>query len=122
MKTFKVIFLTIAIALIFISASFAQISLDECTSSGLKTDDAAIATGKQLVCGYTLHPDGTNACTLSLYDSASAASGTVLAKGIVAAGTADSAGAVLPFRVKAFNGVYADHTTCGGYIVYTRPQ
>lgn len=50
------------------------------TSSGLLTADTAVcATGSRMH-SIQLIPDGTNACSVVVYDNASAASGTVLAK------------------------------------------
>ena len=89
-------------------------------SSGLKTSDAIIATGVNRVNAVTLHSDGTNACSVVLYDNASAASGIVLAKvSIGAASLKTTEEVVFTNPVRASNGIYADVTGTGaGYIVY----
>lgn len=90
----------------------------KCLSSGLQTGDAAISARAANVCGIILIPDGTNACTLVLYNNPDDNSGTVLAKHTIAAGEAGTAGYLPPFEIPADIGIYADHTTCQGYIVY----
>lgn len=89
------------------------------TSSGRKTADAAIAARPCLLKSVILEGDGTNACNVTLYDNASAASGTVLAKVLLQASgptciVFDSAGGV-----EASNGIFADVTGTGAaYIVH----
>lgn len=53
------------------------------TSSGLKTADGVIASKSCVLHSLQVIADGTNAATAILYDNASAASGTVVAKIIV---------------------------------------
>lgn len=88
------------------------------TSSGLKSADAAIMAMPGKLCGVILLADGTNAATLIIYDNASAASGTVLAKLSVDAGTTESQ-IQLPIPVVCNNGIYCDvGGTDAAYIVY----
>lgn len=86
-------------------------------SSGLKTADAAIATGVNRVNAVTLLGDGTNAASLILYDN-TAASGTVLAK-VTQLATARLTHIIFENPVYAEKGIYADVTGTGAeYIVY----
>lgn len=87
-------------------------------SSGLKTADASIATGVNRINAVTLLGDGTNAASLILYDNASAASGTVLAK-VTQLATARLTHILFDNPVFAEKGIYADVTGTGAeYIVY----
>jgi len=90
-------------------------------SSGLKTADAAIAAGKAILAGAHIITNGTADVTLTLYDNASAASGTVIFKQVVT-GTDDSIPYTLPDGgVGAKNGIYADIAGTGAeYIVFYR--
>lgn len=89
-------------------------------SSGLKTADAAISTTRNRVNAVTLFSDGTNACSVILYDNASAASGTEVGKvSIGAASLKTTEHVVFENPVLCENGIYADVTGTGaGYIVY----
>jgi hypothetical protein len=87
-------------------------------SSGLKSADAAICTYKNRINAVTLITDGTNAASVVLYDNASAASGTVLAK-VTASGAQNTVHVIFDNPVLAQSGVYADVTGTGAeYIVY----
>lgn len=86
-------------------------------SSGLKTSDAAIASGKNRINAVTLITDGTNTASVVVYDEASA-TGTVLAK-VTAAGAQNTVHITFENPVKCEIGLYADVTGTGaGYIVY----
>ena len=89
-------------------------------SSGLQTADGAIAAGRNRVNGITLLSDGTNACSVILYDNATAASGTVLGKVSIGAASLKKTEHVLfENPVICENGIYADVTGTGAeYIVY----
>jgi len=89
-------------------------------SSGLKTADAVIATGRNRVNAITLFSDGTNACSVLVYDNASAASGTEVGKvSIGAASLKTTEHVIFENPVTCENGIYADVTGTGaGYIVY----
>lgn len=89
-------------------------------SSGLKSADGVICARPCIFYGVTLLTDGTNAGTIVLYDNASAASGTVVAK-------SKQTGAALMAThmcdvgvgVVCNAGIYADVTGTGAeYIVY----
>lgn len=87
-------------------------------SSGLKTANAVIASGKNRINSVTLITDGTNAGTIVIYDNASAASGTVLAK-VKCSGAGLVQHVVFENPVVAQDGIYADVTGTGAeYIVY----
>lgn len=87
-------------------------------SSGLKTADAVIAAGKNRINAITLLGDGTNAASVILYDNATAASGTVLAK-VTQLATGRLTHIIFENPVIADNGIYADVTGTGAeYIVY----
>jgi len=86
-------------------------------SSGLKTSDAVIATGRNRINAITLI-GGSTPSTVVVYDNASAASGTVLAK---ATQSTSMAVTHLLFEnpVVAEDGIYADVSGSGAeYIVY----
>lgn len=87
-------------------------------SSGLKTADGAIASGRNRINAITLIADGLNAASVVVYDNASAASGTVLGKvtALVGQGTVH---VIFENPVIAENGIYADVSgTNAGYLVY----
>jgi hypothetical protein len=87
-------------------------------TSGLKSADAVIATGRNRINAVTLIADGTNAANVVVYDNASAASGTVLAKVTAVAGQG-TVHVIFENPVTANDGIYADVTGTGaGYIVY----
>ena len=87
-------------------------------SSGLKTADAVIQTGRNRINAVTLLGDGTNAASLILYDNASAASGTVLAK-VTALAATRLTHILFENPVIAEDGIYADVSGTGAeYIVY----
>ncbi len=87
-------------------------------SSGLKTTDAAIATGRNRINAITLITDGTNTASVIVYDNASSASGTVLGKA-TAAGSQNTVHVLFENPVVAEDGIFADVTGTGAaYIVY----
>lgn len=88
-------------------------------TSGLKTSSAAIMTQRGYLCGAIILTDGDNDGTVTLYDNASAGSGTVLAK--LNLPGADLSGAVMfPLPVACANGVYCTIAGTGcNAIVYT---
>jgi hypothetical protein len=89
-------------------------------SSGIKSADAVIATGRNRVNAITLLSDGTNACSVVVYDNASAASGTAVGKvSIGAASLKKTEHVVFENPVLCEDGIYADVTGTGAeYIVY----
>lgn len=90
------------------------------TGSGRRTADAAVlATGGYLH-GIMLENDGTNASSVIIYDNASAASGTVLAKVMLPASSAVlTQYVVFNNPVSVLNGIYVDVTGTGAaYIAY----
>jgi hypothetical protein len=89
------------------------------TSSDLKSADAAISAIGGYVHGVTLIPDGTNACSIVIYDNATTNTGLVLVKLALPATT--TAPQVITFNnpVSANKGIFADVSGTGAnYIVY----
>ena len=74
--------------------------------SGEKTADGAIKAAGGLLHGILLCPDGTNAVTAILYDNATAASGTILAR-VITPGTASDLTSFYP-ALPFSNGLYLD--------------
>lgn len=89
-------------------------------SSGLKTADAVITPTRNRVNAITLFSDGTNACSVILYDNASAATGLEVGKvSIGAASLKTTEHVIFENPVLCENGIYADVTGTGaGYIVF----
>lgn len=87
-------------------------------SSGLKTADSVIQTGRNRINAITLLGDGTNAASIIVYDNASTASGVVLAK-ITARATDRFIHVLFENPVVAEEGIYADVSGTGAeYIIY----
>ena len=93
------------------------------TSSGSKTSDTAILAQPGKLTGVILNADGSNSATAVLYDSKSAASGTVLARLQVPSGSAHLfEDFTLLGGVVANNGIYLDISGTGAScIVYYQP-
>ena len=86
------------------------------TSSGEKTSSAAILAMPGALQTVVVTADGTNQATVILYDNASAASGTILARVIVDAGLVfESLHLTIP--VVALNGIYASISGTGAACV-----
>lgn len=90
--------------------------------SAEKTADAAITTSGGLFHGIAVITDATNSVTVSIYDNATAASGTeLIPTWIVTTSARDriQAYSINP-PVRYYNGVYVDITTSGTvtYMVY----
>lgn len=86
-------------------------------TSGLKTADAVITTGRNRINAITLI-GGSTASSVVVYDNATAASGTVLAKATQATNLVTTH-IVFENPIVAENGIYADVTGTGAeYIVY----
>lgn len=89
------------------------------TSSDLKSADAAISAVGGYVHAIVLIPDGTNACSLVIYDNATTNSGIVLAKLVLPATQTAPQVVALNNPISANKGIYADVTGTGAnYIVY----
>lgn len=73
-------------------------------SSDLKTENTAICATKAILGHVIIGTDGTNAATIIVYDSPSAASGKVLFKQIVPG--ADYAGGAINLNIVADTGIY----------------
>ena len=87
--------------------------------SAEKTAAAAITTTDGLFYGIAVITDGTNAVTVSIYDNASAASGTeLIPTWVVTSSSTDRAQAfgISPGAI-FYNGIYVDITT-GGTVTY----
>ena len=86
-------------------------------SSGLKTTDAIIAVGKNRINAVTLI-GGSTASSVIIYDNASSASGTVLAK-LTQATNLVTTSMIFTNPIYAENGIYADVSgTAAEYIVH----
>lgn len=90
------------------------------TSSGLLIADTAVRAQPSRLMGLSLIGDNTNACTVVVYDNATAASGTVLAKlSLPASGFPYIDLGCMPAGIVANNGLFADVTGTGAaFIVY----
>lgn len=88
------------------------------TSSGLKAASAVIHARSAVVTSVIAEGDGTNAATVIVYDNASAASGTVLAKAIVPSGVR-TIQLAFDSPIVASNGIYLSLAGTGaGAIVH----
>lgn len=94
-------------------------------SSGTKTASGVMMAGPGRLFGVLVQPDGTNAVTMTIYDNASAASGTKLTPTMTFAGDGglqEWKPAIEP--VDCFNGVYVEVSVAGAgtveYIAYTK--
>jgi hypothetical protein len=93
-------------------------------SSGVKTASAVISKYPCLVTDLAVYTDGTNAVTITLYNSSTATTSgkTVLAKSVVI-GASYAGGNFIPTPIVASEGVYMTLSGTGGStIVYTTPQ
>lgn len=89
--------------------------MEKSASSGLKTADGVIKASKGVLKGVCISA-GAAAGTLILYDHASAASGTVVAKIQTPINTSKE---VTGIQINCSNGIYADVTGAGvEFIVY----
>ncbi len=93
------------------------------TNSGSKTADGVICAIPCYLHGVVLQNDGTNASSVVVYDNASAASGTVIAKlALPASSTTLTHPLVFSHPVIANNGLYIDVTGTGCAVhVYYAP-
>jgi len=88
------------------------------SSSGLKSADAAIVAGPCRLMGIKLNPAAADS-TLVVYDNASAASGTAVAKASLKANAKGEVEWFGPQGIECRNGIYADVTGASAeYIVY----
>ena len=90
----------------------------QATSSGIKSADAIISSTGAYLVGVVLIPDGTNACSIVVYEG-TAASGVEVAK--LALGVTQTAPQQLLFNIpiSCNKGIYCDVTGTGAnYIVY----
>lgn len=112
----KRVFAILAVLLIACPAFAAPIG--GCNSSGLKTADAAIRTAPGWFCGAEIITNAASDAAITVYDNASAASGTVLFQGTVAA-AANFGGVTFPIPIRSVNGIYVDVSGTGAsYIIY----
>jgi len=104
----KTILLTV---LLFASYAHADYSFQAISST--KTADAVISDSSCFFKGMLVQPDGTNDVTITLYDNASAASGSKVIATMTFAGDGGPQALTIPVRIKCTNGIYADITTSG---------
>lgn len=88
-------------------------------SSGLKNADGIIKAAAGYLLGFTVNNDagGTNDAVAVLYDNASAASGTVVGKGVCDAVGQSSFSITFPNPIWCENGLYLDVTGTGCEVV-----
>lgn len=90
------------------------------TSSGLLSADAAVCATGSRVHSVVLIPDGTNACSVIVYDNASAASGLVLAKLVLpASSTAPQVLVHDSNPITADKGIFCDVSGTGAAYIVT---
>jgi hypothetical protein len=93
--------------------AFPALAFEGAQGSAVLTEDGAAATGANVyITALTVITDGTNNATVVLYDSASAASGTVIAE-LWVPGALISDRQVWTFPRKVSAGIYADLTGTG---------
>ena len=78
------------------------------------TADSAIVAKPCFFAGITVTPDGTNNVTVSIYDNASAGSGSKPLPTMTFAGNGGTQYLGPPHVVKMTNGIYVDVTVAGG--------
>ena len=113
--------LLIVVLFILLSAwpAFSQTAV---LSSGLTTSDWAVVTSSCLLYGVERITNAASDASVIVYDSASAASGTIAFKGTVSAAN-NFGGAMFPNPVEMFNGIYVDVSGTGAaYIIYWRKR
>ena len=87
-------------------------------SSGLKSADALIATGRNRINAIILNGDGTNAASVTIYDNTSA-SGKVVDKVTIGANHVHGDQHIFTNPILCENGIYADVTGTGAeYVVF----
>ena len=86
------------------------------TSSGEKTSSSAILAMPGALRSVSVTADNTNQATVIIYDNASAASGTILARIIVDAGLVYET-FIPPTPIVALNGLYASISGTGAACV-----
>ena len=111
----KKLLMVLAIVAMFLPVmAYAQ---DVCFPSGAKDADALIYTGKGTLCSLAITTDGTNQCSVILYDYLSAG-GTAMTPALTCPGPSTSAGPNTciwgNINIGAFTGIYADMTKAGG--------
>lgn len=94
-------------------------SIRPATSSGRLTADTAIRARPALLKSVILEGDGTNACSVTIYDNATAASGLVVAKVLLPASGAMFVEFESAHGIECNNGIFADVAGTGAaYIVH----
>lgn len=90
------------------------------TSSGLLSADAAVCATGSRVHSVTLISDGTNACSVVVYDNATSASGAVLAKLVLPASSGSPEFFVHDSNpISANKGIFVDVTGTGAAYIVT---
>jgi hypothetical protein len=114
----KKLFITVLAVLLIAGPAMA---LTGVKVSDEKAADAAITTTSGIFYGIIVATDGTNACTVSIYDNASAASGTELIPTTVVTSSATDRVQRIPISpgVRYYNGIYVDITLGAGSVGYT---
>lgn len=113
----KLIIILLALLLIVPSAYSAEPWSQQ---SAEKAIDAAITTTSGIFHGIIVATDGTNACTVSIYDNATAASGTeLIPTTVITSSATDRVQAIsISPAVRYYNGIYVDITLGAGAVGY----
>jgi hypothetical protein len=116
----RVALFTVFVLLATACLSYAQPSITS-RSSGLQTASAVIAAKPARLVDLSVYTAAAEV-TVTCYDNASAASGTIIAKAVVPA-LVKGGGDSKPVPVPAVKGIYCSMSGAGGtYIVYYDPQ
>lgn len=97
-----------------------SMAVSSCKSTGDKAvadSPVVVKASAGILRGFTAYTDGTNDVTVTAYDNASSAAGTILSKVIVHG--ADDSGGLIGIDVEAANGIVVTISGTGGHaIVY----
>ena len=114
--------LAVVIVLLVLLAPGLAFSAEQCYSSGTKTSSAAIATRAGTFCGIAIFTNGSANAVVSVYDNATAGSGTLLF-GPATVAAASNFGGIMGLSVPTTNGIYVTLSGTGAsFIVYYRGQ
>ncbi len=87
------------------------------TSSGRQNNNAIIIARKCALCGVSVHTDGANNCTVTIFDSATAANNGKQIGGWTVPGASQYGGRNVTPPTRANNGLYCEITGGGWYYV-----
>lgn len=108
----KIIYALVIVLVMASTAFSADSGLNASFTSGNKTADAVISARPAVAKLVAIITDGSNDCSVALYNNASAATGTVAWPALPC--PAASKGCAMPIDVFMSNGIYADMTVGSG--------